>query len=81
MSLTKGTVYIGDTLNEIYEKIGEPDCLVYGAAHYNSTKDDSIISIEDSDRIYDSRTNRYLDVKNNIVTEVHLEKKGEKDGK
>ncbi len=74
-------VGIGDTLNEIYEKIGEPDCLLYGTVMYSNGEKYGSVSVEYGDSAYDSKRKKYLNVKNNVATVIFVENKGEKDGK
>ncbi len=76
-------VGIGDTFNEFYGKIGEPDSLIYGTVHYFSSTNikGNGLSIDYDNSVYDSKSGKFLDVKNNVVTILQLTSKGEKNGK
>ncbi len=74
-------VGIGNTYNEFYDEIGEPNRLVYGSVAYRGSTVYNHLSIEHKKKIYDSRINRYLNVKNNVVTILFLDNKGENNGK
>ncbi len=75
-NLTVDDLGVGSTLNEVYEKLGTPWIGGLSELTYRYEIDGVLFYIvfKSDDKIFDPRTNNFNDVKNNVITNIGMNK-------